>query len=143
MIDIDHFKLLNDQFGHLAGDACLREVARVLQTLMRPDDLLARYGGEEFIALLRGVDASGAQIVAERLCAAVRDLRLAHAGSPFGVVTVSIGVASAMLDGESVPDRLVEAADRALYQAKCAGRNQSRSSGAGAASTRPPRLETR
>src|SRR5262249_29264205 len=87
MDEFDHFKLLNDSLGHVAGDICLREVARVLQqTLMRPDDLLARYGGEEFVALLRGVDADGARIVAERLCSAVRSLRIEHAASPAGVV---------------------------------------------------------
>ena len=127
MIDIDHFKLLNDQLGHVAGDACLRGVARALQrTLMRPDDLLARYGGEEFVALLRGVDAEGARIVAERLCAAVRELRMENAGSPFGVVTVSIGAATTAPGGGADPERLIEAADRALYEAKCAGRNQAR-----------------
>ncbi len=134
MIDVDHFKLLNDQFGHVVGDACLRGVARALrQTLKRPGDLLARYGGEEFIALLRGVDAEGARIVAERLCAAVRDLHIENAGSPFGVVTVSIGVATTTHDGESDPERLIEAADRALYKAKCAGRNQAQTSMAVAA----------
>jgi diguanylate cyclase (GGDEF)-like protein len=127
MIDIDHFKRLNDQFGHVAGDNCLRSVAHALQqTLKRPGDLLARYGGEEFVALLRGVDADGARIVAERLCAAVRDLRIDHEGSPYGVVTVSIGAATATMDGRSDPERLIEAADRALYEAKCAGRNQAR-----------------
>jgi len=131
MIDIDHFKLLNDNLGHVAGDTCLREVARALQqTLMRPGDLLARYGGEEFVALLRGVDADGAHIVAERLCAAVRNLRIEHAISPAGVVTVSIGAATAMLDGTADPERLIEAADQALYRAKCEGRDQARSAAA-------------
>jgi diguanylate cyclase (GGDEF)-like protein len=128
MIDIDHFKQLNDQVGHVAGDACLRGVARALQrTLMRPDDLLARYGGEEFVALLRGVDTDGAQIVAERMCAAVRDLRIENGGSPLGVVTVSIGSAATMLEAPTDPEDLIEAADRALYRAKCAGRNQTQS----------------
>lgn len=128
MIDIDHFKQLNDQAGHIAGDACLRGVARALhRTLLRPDDLLARYGGEEFVALLRGVDADGAQIVAERMCAAVQELRVENAGSPIGVVTVSIGSATAMLDAPVDPEGLIEAADQALYRAKCAGRNQTQS----------------
>jgi diguanylate cyclase (GGDEF)-like protein len=128
MIDVDHFKLLNDQLGHVAGDACLRGVAGELQQMMRPDDLLARYGGEEFIALLRGVHAEGALIVAERLCTAIRELRFENGGSPFGVVTVSIGAATAMLDGVREPERLIKAADEALYEAKCAGRNQVRGS---------------
>jgi diguanylate cyclase (GGDEF)-like protein len=125
MIDIDHFKLLNDRYGHPVGDGCLREVARALQrALMRPDDVLARYGGEEFIVLLRDSPAAGAQAVAERLRAAVQNLRIDNAGSPERVVTVSIGVASAELTDEAAGARMVEDADRALYAAKCAGRNQ-------------------
>src|SRR5580698_2350658 len=125
MIDIDHFKLLNDRYGHPVGDGCLREVARALQrALMRPDDVLARYGGEEFIVLLRDSPAAGAQSVAERLRAAVQNLRIDNAGSPERVVTVSIGVASAELKDEAAAARMVEDADRALYEAKCAGRNQ-------------------
>jgi diguanylate cyclase (GGDEF)-like protein len=125
MIDIDHFKLLNDRYGHPVGDGCLREVARTLQrALMRPDDVLARYGGEEFIVLLRDNSAAAAQAVAERLRATVKELRIENAGSPERVVTVSIGVASAELTDEAAAARMVEDADRALYEAKCAGRNQ-------------------
>jgi diguanylate cyclase (GGDEF)-like protein len=125
MIDIDHFKLLNDRYGHPVGDGCLREVARALQrALMRPDDVLARYGGEEFIVLLRDSPAAGAQSVAERLRAAVQNLRIDNAGSPERVVTVSIGVAIAEITDEAAAARMVEDADRALYAAKCAGRNQ-------------------
>ncbi len=123
MIDIDHFKSLNDRYGHPAGDACLRAVARVLQdALVRPDDVLARFGGEEFIALLHDADAAGAVVVAERLRAAVEALRIEHADNPHGVVTVSIGTASAAHRGETA--RLIQAADKALYEAKCAGRNR-------------------
>lgn len=125
MIDIDHFKLLNDRYGHLAGDACLRAVAQSLrQALARPGDVLARYGGEEFIALLHEADASGAHTVGERLRAAVEALRIEHLGSPVGVVTVSIGVAGAVLHDDGAAQALVEAADRALYDAKCEGRNR-------------------
>jgi diguanylate cyclase (GGDEF)-like protein len=125
MIDIDHFKLLNDRYGHPVGDGCLREVARALQrALMRPDDVLARYGGEEFIVLLRDNAAAGAQAVAERLRTTVQNLRIENAGSPERVVTVSIGVAIAELTDEAAAARMVEDADRALYEAKCAGRNQ-------------------
>lgn len=125
MIDIDHFKLLNDRYGHPVGDGCLRDVAGALQrALGRPDDVLARYGGEEFIVLLHDSPAAGAQLVAERLRVAVQNLRIENQDSPERVVTVSIGVASAELDGEAAAVRLVEDADRALYQAKCAGRNQ-------------------
>jgi diguanylate cyclase (GGDEF)-like protein len=125
MIDIDHFKLLNDRYGHPVGDGCLRDVARALQrSLVRPDDVLARYGGEEFIVLLHDSPAAGAQVVAERLRAAVQNLKIENAGSPERVVTVSIGVASAELGNDAEAERLVEDADRALYEAKCAGRNQ-------------------
>jgi diguanylate cyclase (GGDEF)-like protein len=127
MIDIDHFKLLNDRYGHPVGDGCLREVARALQrALMRPNDVLARYGGEEFIVLLRDSPAAAAVAVAERLRATVQNLRIDNAGSPERVVTVSIGVASAELNDEAAAARMVEDADRALYEAKCAGRNQVR-----------------
>jgi len=127
MIDIDHFKLLNDRYGHPTGDACLRQVARVLQSaLVRPGDVLARYGGEEFIALIQDADAAGGQVVGERLRAAVEGLRIEHRGSPFGIVTISVGVASATPVGDAAPTSLIQAADRALYEAKCAGRNQVR-----------------
>ncbi|HXD04896.1 MAG TPA: GGDEF domain-containing protein [Burkholderiaceae bacterium] len=124
MIDIDHFKGLNDFYGHPAGDACLREVATALQhALARPDDVLARYGGEEFIALLHDVEAPGALVVAERLRAAIEALRIHHNGSPFGVVTVSIGAASTASHDADAAD-LIEAADAALYEAKRSGRNR-------------------
>ncbi|MBC7733487.1 MAG: GGDEF domain-containing protein [Bacteriovorax sp.] len=127
MIDIDHFKLLNDRYGHPAGDVCLREVARALrEALARPGDLLARYGGEEFIALLHDADADGAAVVAERLRAAVQALELENPGSPLGSVSVSVGTASGVLLGDAAAARLVHAADQALYAAKCAGRNRVR-----------------
>ncbi len=127
MIDIDHFKLLNDRYGHPVGDGCLREVARALQrALGRPDDVLARYGGEEFIVLLRDSPPAVAQVVAERLRATVQSLRIENAGSPERVVTITIGVASAALTDGAAAARMVEDADRALYEAKCAGRNQVR-----------------
>ena len=130
MIDIDHFKLLNDRCGHSAGDACLREVARVLrQALARPVDVLARYGGEEFVALLQEADAAGAQVVAERLRVAVQALGIVNPDSPLGVVTISIGSASAVLPPGAGAADLLDAADKALYEAKCGGRNQVRATG--------------
>lgn len=124
MIDIDHFKLLNDRYGHPAGDTCLRKVAHALKSaLPRPDDVLARYGGEEFIVLLHDTDAVGAEAVAERLRATVEGLGIDNAGSPLGRVTASVGIASALLTGEAAATRLTAEADRALYEAKCAGRN--------------------
>jgi diguanylate cyclase (GGDEF)-like protein len=127
MIDIDHFKLLNDRYGHPVGDGCLRDVARGLQhALVGPEAVLARYGGEEFIVLLRDTPASGAQVVAEQLRAIVQGLHIENVDCPERVVTISIGVAGAELTDEAAALRLVEEADRALYEAKCAGRNQVR-----------------
>lgn len=104
MIDIDHFKQLNDRYGHPAGDACLCEVARTLQrALVRPDDVLARYGGEEFIVLLRDTDAAGAQVVGGRLRAAIENLRIKNEDCPQGVVTVSVGGAPAPRSAERLP----------------------------------------
>jgi len=125
MMDIDHFSLLNAHYGDPAGDACLREVARVLQrNLVRPDDVLARYGGEEFIAVLLGIDIDGARVVAERLRLAVKELQYENCRSPLGVVTISVGVSCAILDGAMLPERLVERAEWALYEAKRAGRDR-------------------
>jgi len=127
MIDIDHFKLLNDRYGHPAGDGCLQAVAQALRhALVRPDDVLARYGGEEFIVLLRDNPESGVRVVAEKLRAAVGSLAIENLDSPYRIVTVSIGAASAELTDENTAVRLVESADRALYEAKCAGRNRVR-----------------
>lgn len=126
MVDIDNFKLLNDSDGHQAGDECLRRVAQTLQqALRRPADLLARYGGEEFVAILPATDASGAGAVAERMRAAVEGLGLPNRGTG-GPVTVSLGVAS-VVPRRGIPvETLVERADRAMYQAKEAGRNRTR-----------------
>jgi len=136
MIDIDHFKQFNDRHGHPAGDACLRDVAMALQSaLVRPGDMLVRYGGEEFIALLQDADAAACSVVAERLRLAVQALAIPHVDNRHGVVTVSLGAASALpqtlpstlpgLGGMALAGAaaLVQAADRALYQAKQAGRN--------------------
>ncbi len=128
MVDIDHFKMLNDRYGHREGDNCLRSVAHVLQkSLVRPDDLIARYGGEEFIALIHDVDEAGARVVAERLRTAVEALAIENLGAPLGVVTVSVGAASAQKGFRHGARALVDSADRALYDAKHAGRNQIRS----------------
>ncbi len=124
MIDVDHFKKLNDHLGHVEGDRCLVEIARVLRGQLRRDsDLLARYGGEEFAAILPFTPLEGAERVAEAMRRALEDRALAHPTSPLGRVTVSIGVACAQ-PGEGSPATLVADADRALYRAKTAGRNQ-------------------
>lgn len=121
MIDIDHFKRLNDTYGHPEGDRRLRAVAAILDgCLQRGDDLLARYGGEEFIAALPSSDTSHALDLGERLRAAVEHAALP---APHGHVTISVGVAWQAAGDEREPDDLVDRADQALYRAKHAGRN--------------------
>jgi len=129
LLDIDHFKSYNDHFGHPQGDTCLREVARVLQRVVRRrTDLVARYGGEEFLLLMPQTDAAGALLFAERVREAIEARGLEHApGLPRPVVTVSIGVVSTAPDAVSMPEALFFAADAALYEAKADGRNCVRS----------------
>jgi diguanylate cyclase (GGDEF)-like protein len=124
MIDVDHFKLFNDRYGHVQGDACLRRVGRLLMNFAsRPGDLSARYGGEEFAVLLPGASLAGARIVAGRLRHAIEELCIAHADSPLGQVTVSVGVASLVPSLGDSAKGLIEAADEGLYAAKRGGRN--------------------
>jgi diguanylate cyclase (GGDEF)-like protein len=125
MLDIDHFKLHNDAFGHRAGDDCLARVAKVLdESVQRAGDLLARYGGEEFAAILTGTDEPGGAEVAERLRAAVEQLGIKGSDDPTQVVTISIGVASGIPGVVSSHEVLLGAADKALYEAKRGGRNR-------------------
>jgi diguanylate cyclase (GGDEF)-like protein len=122
MVDIDHFKLLNDHHGHLVGDARLQDVAATLAACARRGgDLVARYGGEEFAVLLPGADAAEAAEVAERMRAAVEGRGLVSP-APYGVVTVSMGLAQAGYGEEA--QLLIDRADRALYEAKHGGRNR-------------------
>ncbi|HEX5356748.1 MAG TPA: diguanylate cyclase [Aquabacterium sp.] len=126
MVDVDHFKKYNDRYGHPAGDECLSQIARVLQTtLRRPEDLIARYGGEEFIAVLPQTETAYAVAVAERVRVAVEALQMRHESSSAShFVTVSIGVVSCKADFLLKSAALVSAADQALYQAKHEGRNR-------------------
>lgn len=125
MIDVDHFKPYNDIYGHVLGDACLRQIAVAAQEVIhRSSDLFARYGGEEFAVVLPNTDRTGAQLVAEQIRRAVELCNLPHSGNPHGVVTVSIGCATQTLGHDSASTSLVEAADQALYQAKSSGRNR-------------------
>lgn len=126
-IDIDHFKPFNDNYGHVMGDDCLREVARALsRTVSRASDLAARYGGEEFVCVLPDTDIHGALAVAQRIRDAILELGIPHHFSDtHDRITVSIGVASASpTQSDTSPDGLLEAADRRLYQAKTGGRNR-------------------
>ena len=141
MIDVDHFKLFNDHYGHPRGDVCLRQVAEVLAgACHRPADFVARYGGEEFVILLPQTPRAGAELLAARVLDSMQAVAMAHAHSPTAThVTLSIGVASidsvhaqrrfGEADGASRSDglrmdtaRLIRAADQALYLAKGAGR---------------------
>ncbi|WP_051284103.1 GGDEF domain-containing response regulator [Desulforegula conservatrix] len=122
MIDIDHFKLYNDTYGHLQGDECLKKVGMILKSnLLRPTDFVARYGGEEFIAALPETDLHGAEEVAKRIQAAFETERIPHDKGIGGIVTVSMGIAST--DGSDGKVFIVEYADEALYTAKLSGRN--------------------
>jgi diguanylate cyclase (GGDEF)-like protein len=123
MIDIDHFKKLNDNLGHIQGDRCLRIIAKAIRQHLRTTDILARYGGEEFVLVLPGTTAAAAREAAERICGAIASLDHPNPGSPFGRVTASFGVATAVAPPLAVQS-LLEAADAALYRAKTAGRNR-------------------
>jgi len=144
MIDVDHFKRFNDQYGHVAGDKCLRAVAKVLNlTTRRATDLVARYGGEEFVVLLPNTTVAEAHRLAQAMCDAVGRLNIAHAKAPAGHVTISAGVACVRVASETelrlvtthhgkeyttaaltTPATIVQAADRALYTAKQEGRSR-------------------
>jgi len=137
LADIDYFKGYNDAYGHVAGDECLKIVARALAgVLKRPCDLAARFGGEEFIVVLEDTALAGALHVAESMRAAVQALGLPHAESQAAaMVTVSIGAACVVPTCASTPEALLCLADRKLYEAKQAGRNRvlgAQTAGAGA-----------
>ena len=151
MIDVDFFKKFNDHYGHIQGDACLRKVSGVLRegTRVRMDsplpahektdlppsfqrvlsrarraDFAARYGGEEFAVLLQDANLDAALLVAERLRQGVEDLLMAHAGAPWGFVSISIGAASVLPSEQGNAEALTESADVGLYEAKQQGRNR-------------------
>ncbi|ARU90320.1 diguanylate cyclase [Pseudomonas sp. M30-35] len=125
MLDIDYFKAYNDQRGHLAGDDALRHVAKIMQDcLHRQGDSAYRYGGEEFAIILANTGAEGAAHIAAQLHQKLDEARIRHLSSPFGRLTLSIGIASINADNEDLPDSLIERSDQALYQAKHEGRNR-------------------
>jgi len=123
MADLDHFKRINDSYGHLAGDAALRQVADRMRSSIRPYDAIGRYGGEEFLILLPGCNIPGAATVAERLMTSIAGNPVDLAGEKL-LNTYSLGVASNSEAPESDADWLIRAADAALYQAKSAGRDR-------------------
>jgi diguanylate cyclase (GGDEF)-like protein/PAS domain S-box-containing protein len=129
LLDIDHFKEFNDQYGHQVGDDCLRAVAASLEGAVGATDILARYGGEEIAVILPSTDTAGAVEVAEKMRSAIEALRLTHEGRPEGGghVTASIGAATALArQGGTIssPKSLLLAADTAMYKAKTGGRNR-------------------
>lgn len=128
VLDIDNFKLFNDHYGHKEGDRCIRAVAQTLASTVRGSDMVARVGGEEFAVLMPNAELSTATDVAERLRRAVEALRIPHARGSNSYVTMSIGCAACQPSAELSPSSLYVAADRALYEAKHAGRNTVRAS---------------
>lgn len=125
ILDVDWFKKYNDHYGHQEGDDCLRSVASILATnVCRTGDLVARYGGEEFVFIAPATDGDNALNMAKKVCETLQALTLPHEMSEFGCVTFSIGVAAIIPNKEDTSDRLVKAADDALYHAKAQGRNR-------------------
>ena len=124
MVDVDHFKSFNDNYGHRAGDEILRHVAQVLQDTLRSTDILARYGGEEFVVLLLDTAGTRGEMIGDKLREAVESFSFpVSRNAPLAQVTVSVGVASFPEDADDA-QLLVERADRAMYAAKAAGRNR-------------------
>jgi two-component system cell cycle response regulator len=127
LVDLDHFKSINDTYGHQAGDEALRAMAGALRNTVRVEDVLARYGGEEFVVIARGIDRGGAMLFAERIRETIERTPFEHRGVTLRV-TASVGVA-ALGEGTAYGHsaELVAAADRAVYRAKNEGRNRAAS----------------
>ncbi|MEI6209907.1 MAG: diguanylate cyclase [Desulfuromonadales bacterium] len=126
MLDIDHFKAFNDNYGHVSGDDCLRRIARAIAgCTTRPADLSARYGGEEFACILPETDLNGAIAIAEKIRSAIIALAIPNKGSTTAAcVTASLGVATVQCTAERTPDEIVAQVDKLLYVAKSGGRNR-------------------
>jgi diguanylate cyclase (GGDEF)-like protein len=125
MIDVDHFKLYNDFYGHMAGDECLRKIGSILARVQRRGgDFVARFGGEKFAVLLPRAYSQGAMALAERIRQSVSDACLQHSPYQAGIVTISVGVGTLQAEESKDEKLLIERADQALYIAKRAGRNQ-------------------
>ncbi len=123
MVDVDHFKRVNDEYGHSIGDEVLKLVAKILAAEVRRHDIVARYGGEEFVLLLAETDAAQARVMAERCRSSIESAKLLLYGSPVSV-TASVGIADYPHEAVSRIEELVDRADQALYEAKQAGRNR-------------------
>lgn len=124
LLDVDYFKQYNDLYGHLAGDACLQKIALAIKQILRREaDFVARFGGEEFVVLLPMTDAEGAEVIARTILQKISVLAISHVGSPYEIVSLSIGAACSRAGLSVDRSLLLEMADRALYQAKKRGRN--------------------
>jgi diguanylate cyclase (GGDEF)-like protein len=130
MIDVDHFKQVNDQYGHAIGDVCLKTIADTLdQTVRRSADVLARYGGEEFVALIPELEPSAALALGEKMRSEVAAINWQEINERIArPITVSIGIGTRIPDPQSSPEELLAAADQCLYKAKDSGRNQVKTS---------------
>lgn len=128
LCDVDYFKNYNDLYGHQMGDKCLQSVAKIVQNaLKRPSDVLARYGGEEFIVILPYTDQPGAYTVAQRIHHYLAEAKISHADSPTSrYLTISLGIGTTVPLLHYHPSDLIKIADQALYAAKAAGRNQTK-----------------
>lgn len=129
MLDVDHFKSVNDNWGHAAGDAVLRELALRIESQVRASDVAARYGGEEFVVLLPGTEVASAKLLAERIRTAISDSSIELPSGDTITITASIGIAEVRpladdVDLKTLGDSLIARADVALYAAKSAGRDQ-------------------
>lgn len=125
LADVDYFKKYNDHYGHAAGDEVLKVVAKTFEECLRKTDRIYRYGGEEVLLVLSDTDAKGALVVMQRAIKALEGKGIPHSQSPYGFLTSSAGVASAIIDGKCRPSwqEVVEEADKALYMSKEANRN--------------------
>jgi len=123
MIDVDHFKAINDQYGHAIGDRALKAIAETLRNRTRVFDTIARYGGEEFVVVMPGAGVSDAMNAAERLRSAIELMPFIPAPGANCGITVSIGVSFSQ-GANDTPETLLQSADHAMYQAKRAGRNR-------------------
>jgi diguanylate cyclase (GGDEF)-like protein len=127
MVDVDHFKTINDLWGHAVGDRALVALADALRGALRSADLVARYGGDEFVVLAPELEPGDAEVVAERLVRAAREIRIDTGNGAYVALTISVGIVSAFDPPNSEPrsmDALLAAADRSLYAAKKAGRDR-------------------
>ncbi len=123
MMDLDHFKSINDTQGHLCGDAILREFSSRIKKTVRRDELFARYGGEEFVLILPETNKEGAEVVAERMRKLIGELPFEFEGQSLPI-TVSLGISITNGDEKYTPNQILQLADEKLYQAKKKGRNR-------------------